>query len=159
MSAKVTKSGPGLAQLARDLKRIKSSEVLVGIPAEKTQRKRDAINNASLLFIHTHGSALRHIPPRPVLEPSIEANKDTIAPHLEAAAKQVLAHRPEQAERELRLAGTVASNGAKRFFTDPRNGWAPNAPSTIARKGSDKPLIDTGALRRSIAYVVRQEEK
>ena len=28
--------------------------------------------------------------------------------------------------------------------------WAPNAPSTIARKGSDAPMIDTGQLRSSI---------
>lgn len=32
----------------------------------------------------------------------------------------------------------------------------PNAPSTIARKGSSKPLIDTGALRSSISYRVRE---
>lgn len=35
------------------------------------------------------------------------------------------------------------------------NGIAPgNRPSTIARKGSSKPLIDTGQLRNSITYVV-----
>lgn len=30
----------------------------------------------------------------------------------------------------------------------------PNAPMTIAKKGSDVPLIDTGRLRQSIDYVV-----
>jgi hypothetical protein len=30
----------------------------------------------------------------------------------------------------------------------------PNAPSTIARKGSDVPLIDTGRLRQSIDYEI-----
>jgi len=30
----------------------------------------------------------------------------------------------------------------------------PNAPLTIARKGSDVPLIDTGRMRQSIDYVV-----
>ena len=30
----------------------------------------------------------------------------------------------------------------------------PNAPYTIARKGSDVPLIDTGRLRQSIDFVV-----
>ena len=28
--------------------------------------------------------------------------------------------------------------------------WAPNAPATVAAKGSDKPLIDTGFLRQSV---------
>ena len=31
----------------------------------------------------------------------------------------------------------------------------PNAPSTIARKGSNNPLIDTGRLRQSVTYKVR----
>ena len=31
----------------------------------------------------------------------------------------------------------------------------PNAPATIEMKGSDKPLIDTGQLRSSITYVVK----
>lgn len=153
-SVTVRKSGPGLAQLAQDIRRIKASEVLVGIPADKTQRKGDAINNASLLFIHTNGSPLQHIPARPVLEPSIVANQALISQHLGAAAQAVLDRRPDRADQELRRTGTIAANGAKRWFTDARNAWAPNAPSTINRKGSDKPLIDTGALRRAITYVI-----
>lgn len=33
----------------------------------------------------------------------------------------------------------------------------PNAPSTIAEKGSSKPLIDSGQLRSSITYLVRDK--
>lgn len=35
-----------------------------------------------------------------------------------------------------------------------RGDYVPNAPSTIARKGSAKPLIDTGRLIQSIGYEV-----
>ena len=36
-----------------------------------------------------------------------------------------------------------------------RNGdYVPNAPATIERKGSDKPLIDTGKMRQSVNYTV-----
>ena len=34
--------------------------------------------------------------------------------------------------------------------------WTPNAPSTIAKKGSSRPLIDTGELRASINYKVEK---
>ena len=34
--------------------------------------------------------------------------------------------------------------------------FAPNAESTIAKKGSDKPLIDTGFMRQSVNYQVKQ---
>ena len=36
--------------------------------------------------------------------------------------------------------------------------WTPNAPSTIAKKGSDHPLIDTGLMRQSVHYVVKKGE-
>lgn len=33
-----------------------------------------------------------------------------------------------------------------------RNGdWEPNAPSTVKKKGSDKPLIDTGKMRQGVS--------
>ena len=62
-------------------------------------------------------------------------------------------NKPAEAEKYLMRAGTIAANAAKRKFGSAE--LAPNAPSTIARKGSDKPLIDTGSLRRSIVAVVR----
>lgn len=37
--------------------------------------------------------------------------------------------------------------------------YAPNSPSTIARKKSSKPLINTGHLKQSITYVVRRTKK
>jgi hypothetical protein len=151
----VAKSGPGLAHIAEDLKRLQASDVLVGIPAPKAQRRGQPVNNAELLFIHSHGSQLRNIPARPVLEPAIEASVKVITPHLAEAAKNVMDQRPAQAEVNLQRAGTAASNAARRWFVDPRNGWAPNAPSTIKRKGSDKPLIDTASMRRAITFVVR----
>lgn len=155
MSATVKKTGPGLAKLKESIERIKNSDVLVGIPAERTQRKNDPINNASLLFIHTHGSPLKNIPPRPVLQPSIALTRKLFTPHLEAAAKLTLDHKPEQAERELNLAGVIAVNGAKRYVLQGRN-LAPNAPSTIKRKGSDRPLVDTNQMiGRALTYVVR----
>lgn len=36
--------------------------------------------------------------------------------------------------------------------------FAPNAPSTIARKGSSKPLIDTGVLLSSIVEVIKGDQ-
>ena len=32
--------------------------------------------------------------------------------------------------------------------------WEPNAKSTIRRKGSSRPLIDTGAMRQAVTWVV-----
>ena len=40
------------------------------------------------------------------------------------------------------------------FETEGFGNWDPNSPVTVAKKGSSKPLIDTGELRRSISSEV-----
>ena len=166
----VTRSGPGVKKITRDirekLRKLENSEVYVGIPAEKTTRREalkgaaslDHLNNASLLFIHTHGSALNNIPARPVIEPAIEdpENRKHVVLELGDAAKAVFDADPALATRHLKRAGMLASNAARAWFTNSRNSWAANSPATIARKGSDKPLIDTGQLRRAITSVVAE---
>jgi hypothetical protein len=117
------------------------------------------VNNAELLYIHSNGSPLRHIPARPVIEPAITepGNKALITKELGKAAEAGLAGNAADVTMRLNRAGMLAQNICRAWFVDPRNGWAPNAPSTIRRKGSDRPLIDTGALRQAITYIVVQE--
>lgn len=109
------------------------------------------------MYVQSHGSPGMHIPARPVIEPAIAypANREIITRELGEAAASMLEHDPAKAERYMNRAGIAGMNAAKGWFTNPANGWPPNAPSTIARKGSDRPLIDTGSLRRAITFVVR----
>ncbi len=117
------------------------------------------VNNAELLFIHTNGSPINKVPARPVVQPAIAAdgNKQAISRELSASIKATLDGDKELAEQKMLRAALAGQNAARKWFTDGRNNWAPNAPSTIRRKGSDRPLIDTGALRASIVGVVREE--
>lgn len=178
----VTKKG-GSVNLGDLLKKIAKKQVYVGIPEEKAPRKKGEISNAQLMYIHTHGSPLKNIPERPVIEPAIEArgNKEPIANELKEAARAVLNGKPQEAERRLKRAGMLGQNAARAWFTDPRNGWPPDSEATVKRKlklskqqygdlqeavnqglitASDltQPLIDTGQLRKSITYVVKEEE-
>ena len=156
LNASVKKKGDAVAFIGDRLDQLRRTDVLVGIPADATLRKGSEINNASLLFVLTHGSPVNNIPPTPIIEPSIEKSNALISPHMAAAAKAILENSPQRAETELRRAGTIAMNGAKRYFTDPGNGWPPNAPSTIAKKGSSRRNIDTSQLRRAITYALRK---
>jgi hypothetical protein len=113
-------------------------------------------SEAHSLYIQSHGSPLWRIPPRPVLEPSIEANKEPIAKQLQQAVIHSVHNRPQEAEASLHKAGIIAENAAKAWFENPANGWPPNAPATIKAKGSDSPLIDTGEMRKSITHVIRE---
>lgn len=129
---------------------LENAKVYVGIPEAETQRKGDPVTNAGLLFIHTNGSPIRHIPARPVIEPSIEANHEPIEDGLAAAATLVLDGIDSQALVALKKVGTFASNGAKKWFTDPRNGWRQNSPETIRRKLEKL----TGARRRKALKIL-----
>ena len=60
------------------------------------------------------------------------------------------------AEKEMNKAGMIGRDACKKYITDGTH-LAPNAPATIARKGSSTPLIDTGALLNSITYEVRKK--
>ena len=153
------------AAILDGLKSLQKKQVYVGIPATTAEERNDQvakilsskkvpkrfarrklslggqINNAELVYIHTYGSSKMNIPARPIIEAAIteETNKEAIA-------------------EELKLAGVEAENRVKGWFTNPKNGWAPNSPRTVRRKGSSRPLIDTGALRQAIRSVVVEEE-
>lgn len=114
---------------------------------------------AEKLYVRSRGSMAFSIPPRPLVEPAIEADKAKIIPELEAAAKDQLDGNRPAAVRDMKRAGLMGQSVVRNWFTDARNKWPPNAPSTIKRKGSSRPLIDTGQLRASISYVLGEETK
>lgn len=176
------------AKVTRDLDGLNRLQVYVGVPEANSGRKKGKdLNNAQLAFIltngvrsggmkaemdqsgkpygaalalylHTHGSPLYRVPPRPIIEPAIEAkgNREAILAQLKKAGEALLDGRKIEAIRFLHLAGQEAENRCRAWFTDPRNNWPPNAPSTVKRKGSSQPNIDTAQLRRSITHVVEE---
>lgn len=144
-------------------------EVLVGIPATKTERRDHGITNAALGYIHETGAPEVNIPPRPFLIPGIREAKDRITVHLAHAARLTLEGDADGAEKAMHRAGIVAASAVKNKITV--GPFVPLKPSTIRRRrirsaGSKyrrkatgpadvRPLIDTGQLRNSITYVVR----
>jgi hypothetical protein len=149
----------GSARVLEAVKQMKKMQVYVGVTAQTAQENQDHpdINNAELLFIHTHGSEKMGIPERAVLEPAIKADgKDgAIQTEMRLAAKSTLSGNVDQARIHLTRAGLAGQRAAVQWFTDPRNNWPPNAPSTIKQKGSDRPLINFGDLRHAMTYVVK----
>lgn len=177
----------GLMERVQSLNRV--NRLYVGIPQEKTSRGDEPINNASLLYIHTHGvrrksmreemqgyldqgmkyslayqlyiqthgSPLWHAPPRPVIEPAIAKHRREIAEEYAKAVKAAMAGDSAHADTGIKRTGLLAQNYCRKWFTDAENGWPPNSPRTVEMKGSAKPLIDTGALRKAIVYVTRSD--
>ncbi len=138
-----------------------------GKKASKRQAKKYAklasaaaqdVNNAELLHIFSKGSPLRNQPARPVLEPAVESKRQPISRELTEAARAQLQGDEAGAKDHMKRAAMIAQNAARARFTDSSNGWASNAPSTIAAKGSDRPGIDTGSMRNAIVGFVAEDE-
>lgn len=58
----------------------------------------------------------------------------------------------------LERAAVIVETEAKDVIGTYRYGWPPLAPSTLARKAADTPLLETGEMRDSIEHVSNSEE-
>ena len=177
----------GAKALMDRIKQLSSQKVCVGIPGEDSERENSDVSNADLVYIHTHGvrppnvraemqtnldkgkkysvalqmyihehgSFAYQVPPRPSIEPAIENSKQPIGNLLGTAAKQAMDGKDPQ--KALMDVGQYAQKKVQNWFVDPKNGWAPNAESTVKKKKSDRPLIDTGTLHNAITFVIRGE--
>jgi hypothetical protein len=99
--------------------------------------------------IQEFGSPSQGIPPRPFFRRMIAAKASTWG---DATAK-LLAQNDYDAERTLGLVGMGIKGQLQqsiRDLTDP-----PLAPATVAAKGFDKPLVDTGHMLNSVDFEVK----
>lgn len=97
-----------------------------------------------------------HIPERSFLRAWFDENEAKCREAVKRMAEAVIAgkYQPDQALQLLaqRFVGEIQKRMAQGIPP-------PNAPSTIARKGSSKPLINTGQLRSSISYSVEGKKQ
>lgn len=97
-----------------------------------------------------------HIPPRPFLTTLPGIKKKEWAEYLGMVINEELGTHGN-ASRALKVAQEALAERAKNDLQDAIVAWntPPNAPSTIKRKKSSNPLIDTGFLKGSATYVIR----
>lgn len=148
------------------IKRFKNDKVLVGIPAEDTDRKPGAdesydteIGNAALLAINCFGSAANNIPARDVMGTGIEWAQEKIADQFEKCASRAWKDGVSALSTYYERAGIIASNSVKEAI-NAQEGMEPLAKSTLATRKSQgfsgtKALIVTGQMRNAITYVVK----
>jgi hypothetical protein len=91
------------------------------------------------------------IPARPWLRPGIWNNLARSRSIARKALAQV-ARGAMEAVTALELLGTDAAGAVKRYFITGE--FQANAPSTIRKKKSSRPLIDSSQLRQSVTHVV-----
>ncbi|WP_109078473.1 hypothetical protein [Aggregatibacter kilianii] len=148
MAVTVTANFSAAKQLIEQMKSLKEKAVYVGFPAEFDEKVKGSknFNLASLAAVLEFGN--EHIPSRPFLRQTLEENQGKYT----ALFIQWFDQGVPAAQIYERLAvmaqGDVQMNIVK-------GEWVANAKSTIRRKKSSKPLIDTGKMRQAVKGIVK----
>lgn len=154
--ASVTESNPDwLDKRLADVQYLASNEVVVGLPRGEGGGSLTYPNGASVLDVaiwNVFGTR-RGIPARDFLA---EATRKILSSNVPTSIVKRVTDGSISPEKALKQLAAYAEGEVKRAITD--GVYEPNKPITIKRKGSDKPLIDTGKLRQAIVGIVRGRE-
>lgn len=137
------------------------SRVAVGFPGEAPSSRAshgNGMNNVQVALANEIGSApgVRPVvPSRPFMKQAFRKEKQ--APFLLHMNKllKMISQGNMSTKIALERIGRMGESRVKDEITSGQ--FAPNAPFTVNKKGSSKPLIDTGAMRRAVTYKVRMQ--
>ena len=149
-----TEHNGGLKGLLERFREIGKPKVFIGVPASKNGMHEGGINMATLLALHVLGAPSRGIPQRDPLRPPLIANAQRYSDLLALGLKNALADGTDP-KLVYEKIGIVATNDVYDYFVT--GNFKPLSEKTIKAKGSSKPLLDTGELRNSISYEVRNK--
>lgn len=139
----------------KNLQHFKDSVVKAGVLAKDGSKQHsEGITVFQIGMIHEFGAPEKNIPRRSFIRVPIENNIKEITKLIENNHKLV-SENSMSAKVALDRIGLKAQNTIKESFR--KNDWKPLKRATIKRKGSSRPLIDTGQLIGSISYIVEKE--
>lgn len=128
--------------------------VNVGVPEGK--READGTPVARLAAVHEFGSPKQNIPERPFLRVTVRENARNYV-RLNRINLVKMLRGQMTVDRALGQLGEMAKGDVQRKIgTGP---FTPLQQATIDRKGSSKPLIDTGQLVQSITWVLGKKDQ
>jgi hypothetical protein len=139
---------PAGRKFFRELKKLQDLEVQVGFQGD--QKYEDGTSIAEVAAYNEFGSS--DTPERPFMRQSFENHEAELKAGCEAANRVV--NSGGSAEQALQQLGTLAKGLVQDEIVN--GGFAPNAESTIQKKGSERPLIDSGTMRESVNFVIKR---
>lgn len=131
-------------EMLKEIRKQKRKTVTVGFFDETYP---DGKRVGKIATINEYGVPEHNQPPRPFMRYTVIKNKKKWIDILQDILPQNM-----NIERSLSILGDVIADDVSQMikaFAVP-----PNAPSTIARKGFNDPLVDTGRMRDSVGWKV-----
>ncbi len=140
----------GFDAIIENLKALGGEEISVGV-LRTAGKEKDGTDLVDVAVYNEYGT--KRIPPRPFLRQATDKHGGKWQDFIEQCVDKIIARQIKD-RQALDLIGLKAQKDVQNTID---NGtFKPNKPSTIARKGSSKPLIDTGTLRRAIRYRIEE---
>lgn len=152
LKVKVKKVGNKFEQLSRGIKDLNNESVQVG-HFDEQGKHYSGLTYPELMAVHNNPVAHGlDWPPRPVLDILAHKNRKLDSPQIKRILKKYSRLEPSEINNAMLLdeIGQFLREEEKKIFGSGE--LAPNSPVTVAQKGSNNPLIDTGDLRNKTAY-------
>lgn len=148
MSARVEDTDMGYRRIARDIRSLRDREVRIGIMGG------GSVNGVSVVDYAVYNEfGTSRIPARPFMATTYDTYKDETLQLIDYLASRIFVGlvTPDYA---LRILGEYFQAKVQMTIRNAKEWAVPNAPSTVAQKGSSSPLIDTGRMVQSVRYEV-----
>lgn len=147
----------GYKKIMQDLLRLEKGNVLVGVQdgsvtqaaVKRGHKKKAGFSMAQIAAANEFGT--KNIPERSFLRTAVDQNLNKIDEYSQLQVGKVI-DRKESPEKAFGLIGQLLTGLIQKKIREIRT--PPNAPATIKKKRSSKPLIDFGQLIASIRYKV-----
>lgn len=154
---KVVDKDTGWIALFKRVKAARDGRVKVGVLADdpKGGAMEGDLTVAELATVLHFGTEDGRIPPRPFLTMALDEQREELAKMGGELMAEVIEGKMDQ-DRALGLIGAKLATEAKKVITT-GDQLTPNAPSTVAEKGSSRPLVDTGRLLGAITWAIDKE--
>ncbi len=156
----ITDKDTGWIAFMKRMGEMKNATVKVGVLASSGAEEREEgspLTKAEIAAVLEFGTKDGHIPERPALRSAYDENRAAIKA---LAAKLVagIVIGKVSVPQALNILGAFLANKTKAKITAGAGVPPPNAPSTIAAKGSDRPWVDTGAVVGAISWQIADEK-
>ena len=147
----------GMEQILANIKELSTLSLKVGILEDAGSR--DGVEIAQYAAWNEYGVPGKDqkwaIPPRPFVRGYVDDNIEKIKAMKEMITAQVIDGKID-ANAAIEKLGKNTKEGIKHYIKTSSN-FVPNADATVKRKGRDRPLIDTGLMRRSVDFEVLRQ--
>lgn len=136
-----------------ELKKLERLEVQVGYwRGEKQYNDKNKTELVDVAVANELGTST--IPARPFMKQSFENHEDVLQKECDNAIDAIA--KGDSALQALQKIGLSCKGLVQDEIVD--GGFAPNAPSTIAKKKSERPLIDTGYMRQNVDFKIKKRK-